>query len=89
MIMPNTPDDSLIRDLMTTLTLTEITLDVFSAPSFDYVGARVFGGQVLAQAMMAGAKTLQIDKPCHSFHGYFFAWGRHSPASHLPSSPFA
>lgn len=27
--MPNTPDDSLIRDLMTTLTLTEITPDVF------------------------------------------------------------
>ncbi|STZ09671.1 Acyl-CoA thioesterase 2 [Moraxella caprae] len=73
--MPNTPDDSLIRDLMTTLTLTEITPDVFSAPSFDYVGARVFGGQVLAQAMMAGAKTLQIDKPCHSFHGYFLRGG--------------
>ena len=44
----------------------------FEGPSFDYVGPRVFGGQVLAQALLAGANTLTIDKPCHSLHGYFF-----------------
>ncbi len=73
--MPNTLDTSLIHDLMNTLTLTEIMPDVFSGPSFDYVGARIFGGQVLAQAMMAGALTLDVDKPCHSLHGYFLRGG--------------
>lgn len=73
--MPYTPDHTLIDDLMNTLTLTQIAPDVYSAPSFDYVGARVFGGQVLAQAMMAGALTLVHDKPCHSFHGYFLRGG--------------
>lgn len=73
--MPNATQQSLIDDLMNTLTLTELAPNVYQAPSFDYVGARVFGGQVLAQAMMAGALTLVGDKPCHSFHGYFLRGG--------------
>lgn len=73
--MPNATQQSLIDDLMNTLTLTELAPNVYQAPSFDYVGARVFGGQVLAQAMMAGALTLVEDKPCHSFHGYFLRGG--------------
>ncbi|WP_432481137.1 acyl-CoA thioesterase [Moraxella sp. ZY200743] len=44
-------------------------------PSFDYVGPRIFGGQVLAQALMAAAMTLEHDKPCHSLHGYFLRGG--------------
>ncbi|MFB6348653.1 acyl-CoA thioesterase [Moraxella marmotae] len=64
-----------VEDLLNTLNLTEIAADVFQAPSFDYVGPRVFGGQVLAQALMAAAKTLSADKPCHSLHGYFLRGG--------------
>lgn len=65
----------LIDELLTALTLTPVAPDVFEAPSFDFVGARVFGGQVLAQALMAGALTLEVDKPCHSLHGYFLTGG--------------
>ena len=71
----NDLQSQLVAELLETLTLTEIRPDIFSAPSRDYVGARIFGGQVLAQAMMAGALTLEHDKPCHSFHGYFLRGG--------------
>ncbi len=64
-----------ITDLLNTLHLKRIGDDVFEGPSFDYVGPRVFGGQVLAQALLAGANTLTIDKPCHSLHGYFLRGG--------------
>lgn len=66
---------NLMTELLSALTLKEIAPDTFEAPSFDFVGSRVFGGQVLAQAMLAGAKTLPVDKPCHSFHGYFLRGG--------------
>ncbi|OOS03560.1 acyl-CoA thioesterase-2 [Moraxella cuniculi DSM 21768] len=73
-----TPPKSMTADvaqLIDTLTLDKIATDTFQAPSFDYVGPRVFGGQVLAQALMAAAQTLEIDKPCHSLHGYFLRGG--------------
>lgn len=73
--MPSTPNTELIAQLLDTLNLTQIAPDTYQAPSFDYVGARIFGGQVLAQALMAGALTLTVDKPCHSFHGYFLKGG--------------
>lgn len=73
--MPHTPDHLLLDELLRTITLTPIAPDTFEAPSFDYVGKRIFGGQVLAQALMAGALTLDVDKPCHSFHSYFLRGG--------------
>lgn len=66
---------NLLDELLSALTLTKIAPDTFEAPSFDFVGARVFGGQVLSQALMAGALTLDVDKPCHSLHGYFLTGG--------------
>ena len=67
--MPNY--EQLVDQLLATVTLTEVAPDVFQGESFDYVGKRIFGGQVLAQAIMAAAHTLEEDKPCHSLHGYF------------------
>lgn len=65
----------LVDELLDTVALVEVSPDVFEGKSHDYVGARIFGGQVLAQAMMAAAHTLDIDKPCHSLHGYFLRGG--------------
>lgn len=49
---------------------------VFEGQSFDYVGQRIFGGQVLAQALMAASTTINdATRPCHSFHGYFLRGG--------------
>ncbi|WP_435979337.1 acyl-CoA thioesterase [Psychrobacter sp. DM4] len=65
----------LIDELLETVALTEVSPDVFEGKSHDYVGSRIFGGQVLAQAIMAAAHTLGEDKPCHSLHGYFLRGG--------------
>ncbi|MBH0086835.1 acyl-CoA thioesterase II [Psychrobacter sp. SCQQ22] len=65
----------LIDELLATVALIEVTPDVFEGKSHDYVGSRIFGGQVLAQAIMAAAHTLEQDKPCHSLHGYFLRGG--------------
>ncbi|TXD96139.1 acyl-CoA thioesterase II [Psychrobacter frigidicola] len=65
----------LIDELLATVALIEVSPDVFEGKSHDYVGARIFGGQVLAQAIMAAAHTLDKDKPCHSLHGYFLRSG--------------
>lgn len=65
----------LIDELLATVTLIEVSPNVFEGKSHDYVGARIFGGQVLAQAIMAASHTLTEDKPCHSLHGYFLRGG--------------
>ncbi|MDO5650953.1 MAG: acyl-CoA thioesterase II [Moraxella sp.] len=65
----------LVNELLDTLTLTSSAADVFVGQSRDYVGARIFGGQVLAQALLAASHTLPMDKPCHSMHGYFLRGG--------------
>ena len=65
----------LIDDLLATVALVEVSTDVFEGKSHDYVGSRIFGGQVLAQAVMAAAHTLDEDKPCQSLHGYFLRGG--------------
>ncbi len=65
----------LAAELLETITLTQLANDEFLGQSRDYVGARIFGGQVLAQALMAAARTLGVDKPCHSLHGYFLRGG--------------
>ncbi len=65
----------LVDQLLNTVKLNEVAPDVFQGESFDYVGKRIFGGQVLAQAIMAAAHTLNEDKPCHSLHGYFLRGG--------------
>jgi acyl-CoA thioesterase II len=36
---------------------------------------RVFGGQVLAQCVMAAGATVDDDRPIHSLHGYFLRSG--------------
>lgn len=64
-----------VQDLLDTLSLVRIAQDTFEGQSFDYVGPRIFGGQVLAQALMAASHTLEDDKPCHSLHGYFLRGG--------------
>ena len=65
----------LITQLLETLTLVPYQDNVFIGQSHDYVGARVFGGQVLGQALMAASHTVESAKPCHSLHGYFLRGG--------------
>lgn len=69
-------DAELVEQLLETLTLVPSDQEnVFIGQSHDYVGARIFGGQVLGQALMSASHTVDSDKPCHSLHGYFLRGG--------------
>lgn len=48
--------------------------DIFTGPSQWMPHGRVFGGQVLAQCLVAAARTMD-DRPVHSLHGYFLRAG--------------
>lgn len=66
---------ALAQQLLKTVTLDQKSDYLFVGQSFDYVGSRIFGGQVLAQALMSASLTLPEPKPCHSLHGYFLRGG--------------
>jgi acyl-CoA thioesterase-2 len=51
------------------------TEDIFTGISHAMPLGRVFGGQVLAQALVAASRTLAPDRIPHSMHGYFLRPG--------------
>jgi len=51
---------------------------LFRGASLDLGLPRVFGGQVLAQCLNAGYRSVDEDKVPHSLHGYFLRPGDHS-----------
>jgi acyl-CoA thioesterase-2 len=51
------------------------TEDIFTGHSQRMPQGRVFGGQVLAQAIVAAARTLPPERVPHSMHGYFLRPG--------------
>jgi acyl-CoA thioesterase II len=65
-----------VDELIDLLDLEEIESDLFRARQPDTALQRVFGGQVLAQALMAAARTAPVTRVVHSLHGYFLRPGR-------------
>lgn len=57
------------------LTLEQLDLDLFRAENEATLGDRLFGGQVLSQALSAAQQTI-TERPCHSLHGYFLRPGK-------------
>lgn len=49
--------------------------DHFAGHSLPQPNGRVFGGQVLAQALLAAGRTVDADRLPHSLHGYFLRAG--------------
>lgn len=49
--------------------------DIFVGNTPTQTRARVFGGQVLAQSVMAATKTVEDSRAVHSLHGYFLRPG--------------
>jgi len=47
----------------------------FTATSLDHPGGRIFGGQVLAQALIAVGRTVAPERRPHSLHAYFLRAG--------------
>jgi acyl-CoA thioesterase-2 len=68
-----------LAGLLATLDLTDTgartTEDIFTGRSEWQAHGRVFGGQVLAQSVVAAARTVPEDRPIHSMHGYFLRPG--------------
>ena len=50
--------------------------DIFTGPSQWMPLGRVFGGQVLAQSLVAAQRTITPDRVVHSMHAYFLRPGR-------------
>jgi acyl-CoA thioesterase-2 len=70
--------EAALRSLLETLDLQarpEEGDDVFTGPSQPQPWGRVFGGQVLAQALVAAQRTVDAERPVHSMHGYFLRAG--------------
>lgn len=61
------------QQLIDLLALNPLTEQRFLGKSLALFGKRVFGGQILAQAIMAAAKT--CDRPVNSLHAYFIRPG--------------
>ena len=75
--MTETPtNEQLVAGLIRLLTVEQRAADVFDGPpQTDGIG-RVFGGQVLAQALQAAQGTVTDGKAAHSLHAYFLRGGR-------------
>ncbi|MCM3657096.1 acyl-CoA thioesterase II [Agromyces mediolanus] len=71
----NGPIDGLLSTLHLTNTGARTTEDIFTGPSQWMPLGRVFGGQVLAQSLMAAMHTVEPERIIHSMHGYFLRPG--------------
>lgn len=65
-----------VTELIDLLDLEEIEVGLFRARQPDTALQRVFGGQVLAQALVAAARTVPVTRVLHSLHAYFLIAGR-------------
>lgn len=62
-------------DLLDVLDLERIEHNIYRGDHRDIGTGRIFGGQVLAQALIAAQRTVEDDLVAHSMHGYFILEG--------------
>ncbi|MFW2073397.1 acyl-CoA thioesterase [Acinetobacter gerneri] len=65
--------NALTQELVELLSLEKLEEHIFRGQSRNLVGKRVFGGQVLGQALRAASYT--ADRPANSLHAYFLYGG--------------
>ncbi len=63
-----------LPDLLALLDLTPLDEDHFQGESRNIVGPRIFGGQVISQALAAASRTVP-GRPAHSLQAYFLRPG--------------
>ena len=63
-----------IENLVETLALEPIEVNLFRGARVEGGGPRLFGGHVIAQALLAAYETVE-DRLCHSIHCYFIRPG--------------
>ncbi|MDZ4728534.1 MAG: acyl-CoA thioesterase II [Xanthomonadales bacterium] len=62
------------QELLSLICLEPLEVNLFRGESRDIGAPRVFGGQVLAQAVLAASATIE-DRLIHSLHAYFLRGG--------------
>jgi len=67
--------DSVLEELLDLLKLEAVGEDVFVGESQDLGWGRVYGGQVLGQALSAAERSVDSTRLAHSFHSYFLRPG--------------
>ncbi|HLI66414.1 MAG TPA: acyl-CoA thioesterase II [Caulobacteraceae bacterium] len=72
--MDETQIDAEVENLVETLALEPIEVNLFRGMTSGRDGPRLFGGHVIAQALMAAYETVE-DRICHSLHCYFIRPG--------------
>jgi len=68
---PNTA----VADLLGILDLEPLEVNLFRGHSPQTGWQRVFGGQVIGQALMAAQRTIEVGRIVHSLHAYFMRPG--------------
>ena len=64
-----------VETLLSTLDLEPIEVNLFRGISPKVGWQRVFGGQVIGQALVAAQRTVEAERKVHSLHGYFMRPG--------------
>lgn len=64
-----------IKELVDLITLDQVDEGVYQGNNYQTPWGRVFGGQVLGQALHAAYQTVPADRFAHSMHGYFILAG--------------
>lgn len=64
-----------LSNLIQLLDVEEIEVDLYRGRNTDAGWMRVYGGQVVAQALAAAQRTVPESRPVHSLHSYFIRPG--------------
>ncbi|WP_375429358.1 acyl-CoA thioesterase [uncultured Sphingomonas sp.] len=71
----DTPPEQLVRALTDLLDVEQLDTDLYRGPRQPGGVGRVFGGQVIAQALQAAERSTDAPKTAHSLHAYFMRPG--------------
>lgn len=76
---PQRDDETVTAAMLAALDITDMsartTEDIFMGKTLPMPHGRIYGGQVLAQAVVAAARTMPDSRRVHSMHGYFLRPG--------------
>lgn len=64
-----------LKSLLELLDLEPLEHNIYRGNNREIGSGRVFGGQVLAQALVAARRTIEEPREAHSLHGYFILPG--------------
>jgi acyl-CoA thioesterase-2 len=69
------PDAAHVAELRRQLTVEELDTDLYRGAASPATPGRVYGGQVIAQALAAATASIGDERAAHSLHGYFLRAG--------------